>query len=248
MRASKHILSIAALDSSGGAGLSQDTRVAYLHGCDLLSCCTALTLQTSLGVEAIYPTATDHLQSTLSRMISLYPISAVKIGALVNREQIQMVTKVLAGGLACPVVLDPVLAPTHGIAFVANEDLDVYRKLLFHVDYLLPNAPELSILSGEDIHDWKDAVAVATVLAAKYSLSVIVKGGHSSSKRIMESLVSPIDVFSWEKERINLQYSHGTGCALSTAFACLLASGVDAPAAAEQSSHWVSEYYQKLNA
>jgi hydroxymethylpyrimidine/phosphomethylpyrimidine kinase len=247
MRAPKYILSLAALDTSGGAGLNQDTRVAYLHGCHLLTCCTALTLQTSHGVEAIYPTSAQQLQTMLLRMLSQYDVSAVKIGALVNAEQIDLVHNTFSHARSYPVVLDPVLAPTEGAVFIAPNLREMYRRMLHSIDYVIPNLPELSILSDLHVEGRDSILNAAKTITETYSTNVFVSGGHGRDNKITEWYICPQDVSSWTKERHDWHYTHGTGCALSTAFTCLLASGMDAPTAAKQSSRWVSEYYQKWN-
>jgi|GEM_PF-7105310 len=199
MRAPKYILSLAALDTSGGAGLNQDTRVAYLHGCHLLTCCTALTLQTSHGVEAIYPTSAQQLQTMLLRMLSQYDVSAVKIGALVNAEQIDLVHNTFSHARSYPVVLDPVLAPTEGAVFIAPNLREMYRRMLHSIDYVIPNLPELSILSDLHVEGRDSILNAAKTITETYSTNVFVSGGHGRDN--LDKRAARLALYTWNRMR-----------------------------------------------
>ena len=49
------VLSIAGSDSGGGAGIQADLMTLSSMGCHPLSVVTAITVQDTLGVEAVYP-------------------------------------------------------------------------------------------------------------------------------------------------------------------------------------------------
>ncbi len=241
------ILSISAVDTSGGAGISQDTRVAMLHGCLLLNCISGITIQTEKGLQAIMPTNPEFFEQMLNTMLLSYPVAAVKVGVLCHIAQIGILANVLHSLEDIPVIWDPVIKPTLGSYFIPNAKLHDYQKLLEVVDYLSPNLLELSYLSGFAVDSWPTRIKAAEFLCRLYQLNLLLKGGHSQDKFIREGLVTPEKTFPFTKRRYDWQYSHGTGCALSTAFACDLVQGIAPAAAFKLASLWVSRHYVKLN-
>ena len=54
------------------------------------------------------------------------------------------------------------------------------------------------------------------------SKNVLLKGGHSSSKMILDILATKRDIKIFKKRKINTRNTHGTGCTLSSAIATSL--------------------------
>jgi hydroxymethylpyrimidine/phosphomethylpyrimidine kinase len=61
----KKILTIAASDSSGGAGIQADIKAITVLGGYALSAITALTAQNSISIEDIHPVPCDFLSNSL---------------------------------------------------------------------------------------------------------------------------------------------------------------------------------------
>ena len=61
----KTVLIIAGSDPGAGAGLQQDLKVATLLGTYGLTVATALTVQNSLGVQAVHPVAPEVVAAQL---------------------------------------------------------------------------------------------------------------------------------------------------------------------------------------
>ena len=63
-------------------------------------------------------------------------------------------------------------------------------------------------------------------IAEKYSVNVLMKGGHSMEDANDCLVLYDTDQALWFKgERVNNPNTHGTGCTLSSAIACGLAEG-----------------------
>ncbi|HNX01247.1 MAG TPA: bifunctional hydroxymethylpyrimidine kinase/phosphomethylpyrimidine kinase [Candidatus Cloacimonadota bacterium] len=242
----EYILTIAALDSSNGAGLTQDARVAYLHHTPLVINSTGITIQTEKGLEAIYPTDTSIFREQLKRTLIAYPVRFIKIGCLCTLGEVEVLLEILPSYTDIPVLLDPVLKPTKGLDFVTEDMMESYLQLLHIIDYISPNWDELSSLSRQHISNYMEAVKAAEVLSEKYNLTVLLKGGHSNTMRIREGLITIEDKRFFTKKRQHWNYSHGTGCALSTAFACRLIHGEEAFSAFRKASLWVSRHFTSL--
>lgn len=241
------ILCIAALDSSGGAGLNQDIRVLTLlaeaHQC----ICTGITIQNGSGVMAIYPTADKILRIQLQHISPNPEIRYIKLGAICSPSQIQILQRFFSSLHEVKVVIDPVLKPSKGLPFVSQGMITQYLDLLFTADFICPNLYELQVLSGIQVTCFSEVVSAAQKLARLYDLSVLVKGGHGGSPDIQEAFVSTTEIYSFSHARHDWEYSHGSGCALSSAFTHFLLQGFDPPDAFEKSSLWVTEFYNNLN-
>jgi len=241
------ILCIAALDSSGGAGLNQDIRVLTLLAEEHQCVCTGITIQNSSGVKAIYPTADKILRIQLQHILHNPEIRYIKLGAICSPSQILILRRFLSSLPEVKVIIDPVLKPSKGLPFIAQGMITQYLDLLCTADFICPNLYELQVLSGIQVTCFTEAVTAAQDLARLYDLGVLVKGGHSGTPDIQEAFVSTTEIYAFSHARYDWDYSHGSGCALSTAFTHFLLQGFDPPNAFEKASLWVTEFYNNLN-
>lgn len=240
------ILSIGALDTSGGAGINQDTRVAALHKCLLINCITGITIQDKTGLKEIHCTPTEFFEKMLDIMLNSYRVGVIKIGAICSLAQIEILCRKMKDLKGIPIILDPVIKPTQGDLFIPEASASDYLELMPVVDYLLPNYPELEFLSHLPVHNPEEAVVAAKQLSKKYSTAILLKSGHSRMKRLQEGIVTSTSENFFTKKRYNWTYTHGTGCALATAFACNLTKNIPAFNAYKRASRWLSRYYDEI--
>ena len=80
------VLTFAATDPSGGAGLQADILTLASTGCHPLSVVTAITVQDSLGVEGVQPMEADWLTDQARCLLEDMPVDAFKIGVLGSVE------------------------------------------------------------------------------------------------------------------------------------------------------------------
>ncbi len=244
----KQIAVIGAIDSSGGAGINQDIRVAALLGHQPEVCVSAVTLQDENGVKDIYPVPLSQFQDNLRHILANPELRYIKIGALCHPEQIKALITQLSQARTLKIVLDPVIKPSLGKAFLRAEDIDLMLKLICHADYVCPNRPELELLCSANIGDFNEAISAAKTLNLQTRTSVLVKGGHAASDDIPEALICKDIVYRFSFPRRAWKYDHGTGCAFATAFTCQLARGVAAREAFARASDWVRGFFDELNA
>ena len=76
------MLSIAASDPSGGAGIQADLRAISAHGLYGMTVPTALTVQNTLGVTGVLVLEPEFLARQLESVLSDIRPDAVKIGAM----------------------------------------------------------------------------------------------------------------------------------------------------------------------
>lgn len=238
---------MAALDSSGGAGLNRDIQVAAHFGYQAQVCVTGITLQSPGGVEKIFPTRLDIFREQTRFLGRAAFCGYIKIGALCDINQVDVLTVFLRRAEYAVVVLDPVLKPTQGLGFIGEADLERYKKLLTYVDFVTPNWDELTALSGIKVNSFDRAFEAAQSILEKYRCNVLVKSGHSPENTTLEALVSDQGIRTFPKTLENWKYIHGTGCAFSTSFTCLLADGHDPVAAFQKATGFVSKSYGRIN-
>ena len=124
----KTLLTIAGFDPSSGAGITADLAVFAAHGTFGCSAITALTVQSTLGVERVDPVDPTVLRETLACLELDLPAAGIKIGMLATREAVEVVAAYLEELRArrpCIVVLDPVLRSSSGAALLSPEGTDV---------------------------------------------------------------------------------------------------------------------------
>ena len=128
----KTVLIVAGSDPGAGAGLQQDLKTATLLGVYGLTVVTALTVQNSLGLQAVHPVAEDVVAAQLDALLTDFPVHAVKIGMLGTGANVRVVARRLRDLTERPpVVLDPVLAAGRGGALLEEEGIALLKKELF---------------------------------------------------------------------------------------------------------------------
>jgi hydroxymethylpyrimidine/phosphomethylpyrimidine kinase len=236
-------LTIAGFDPSSGAGISADLKVFAAHGIYGMACITALTVQSTLGVQGVEPVAPATIRQTLDCLREDIAPAGIKIGMLATAEAVTEVAEFLArsGIDRQRVVLDPVIRSSSGRELLSAEGVDRLRsELLTHVGWITPNLDELAVLTGMEIGGREDIPAAAARLQeANRSLHVLVTGGHLD--RPDDFLLTPDGSVAWlEGERVETSATHGTGCALSSALLCQLIRGITGTEAAAQAKAYVT--------
>ena len=223
------ILAIGGLDSSGGAGLDQDRRTAEQLGCPLRSAVTAVTVQGEKGVEAVEPVSPGLLRHQIETHMAEDRPLAVKIGALFSSGQIHLIKDILSDWKKIRpdlvILADPVFAPTRGHPFLENRGVADYKIFLSVVDVLTPNREELEILTSRPVSTPQEGERAAMALAREYDLTVILTGGHFPGSRLEEKVVTKEKCRTYQKKRLALIRTHGTGCCLATALTVYLTQG-----------------------
>ena len=223
----KTVLTIAASDPSGGAGIQADLRAIAAHGLYGMAAPTALTVQNTLGVTGVLVLEPEFLARQLEAVLSDIRPDAVKIGAMPGAEHARVTSDLLKRYNIANIVFDPVLASTSGAALGTVKAVELLAPL---VSLLTPNLPEAAKLLGrnpEGIASQDGIESAARELAAKFRTSVLLKGGHRSDGPF-DDFFQPVDAMGeWLPTRTAPPCgNHGTGCLLSSSIACGLAAGL----------------------
>jgi len=253
MTAPPVVLSIAGFDPSSGAGISADVKTAAALGCYAITCITGLTVQSTQGVFEVEPVAPHIVRETLIRLREDFEIAAVRIGMLGSGGVAEEVAGFLERERLPNVVLDPVLRSSSGAALVDRSGMEALgRRLLPLADLITPNVQEAALLTGMDPPlpgaSW-DTVGDSILRAAARlhqlgAKGVLITGGHLSEAVDFLSVQQPDGTRltrEFPGKHLDSRSTHGTGCALATGLACLLAQGVELTAAVAEAKEYVRE-------
>ncbi|TMG82923.1 MAG: hydroxymethylpyrimidine/phosphomethylpyrimidine kinase [Betaproteobacteria bacterium] len=221
------VLTFAASDPSGGAGVQADILTLASMGCHPLSVITAITVQDTMGVEALQPIDADWVADQARCLLEDMPVDAFKIGALGSVENITAIAEILSDYPDVPLVLDPVLASGRGDELASDEMLHALRELLLpQTTILTPNSMEARRLAEADDNDEPSLSTCAQRLIETGCEFVLITGTHEPTPQVINTLYGKGGVVrtdSWQ--RLPGSY-HGSGCTLASAIAAMLANGL----------------------
>lgn len=233
------VVTIAGFDPSSGAGVTADIKTISAHRCHVLSSITALTVQSSQGVQRVEPVAPLLVQQTLEALAADVKIDAVHIGMLATGAVAEAVAAFLEQHRLPNVVLDPVLKSSSGASLLDSDGLGVLlHRLLPLVDVITPNVEEAAALTGLPVGNLDEMKTAATRLHALGAKALVITGGHL--KPAIDLLSDGDGQKAFESPRIESTSTHGTGCAFSTALACRLAQGMKLADAVPLAKHYVT--------
>ncbi len=241
-----YFLTIAASDNSGGAGIQQDLKVAVELGYWGLSAITGITVQNFDKLESIYPIPSEILSGQIEMNLNSFQIKCTKIGAVCCENNIMAISSIFANKKLKNVVLDPVFSPTHGKSFINTKAIKLFKeKLLPLADIVTPNKNELSLLVEKEILNFEQGIEASKLISRQYGTGIYLKGGHFEGSLIKEALITEKEISFFEKEKLTLKYSHGTGCTFSSALSCYLGDGLMMKEACKRASEYVSKKYRE---
>src|ERR1035437_7325813 len=116
------VMTFAATDPSGGAGLQADILTIASMGCHPLSIVTAITVQDTSGVDDVQPIYAEWVADQARAVLEDMPVAAFKIGLLGSVANIAVIAEIISDYPDIPLVLDPVLASGRGDE-LANEGM-----------------------------------------------------------------------------------------------------------------------------
>ena len=214
------VLSFAATDPTGGAGLQADVLTLAALGCHPLSVATAITVQDTHGVARVQPIDARLVAEQAERLLAELAVAAFKIGVVASAANAQAIAAVLSALPRVPVVLDPVLASGRGDSLADAAVLATMREhLLPRTTVLTPNALEARTLGG---------VAECLARGCRY---VLVTGTHADTPEVVNTLHEAGGIVREDRwPRLPGSY-HGSGCTLASAIAARLAHGDAVPKA-----------------
>jgi hydroxymethylpyrimidine/phosphomethylpyrimidine kinase len=219
------VLTIAAHDPLGGAGIAADLTTFAALGVHGMVAVTAVTAQRFGVVEQVVATPASLLAAQLDGIVGSCAVDGLKVGLLFDPAQVAVVAERIADGRLPAPVVDPVMVDGQGSRFVAEATESAARELLYpRAAVLTPNGAEAELLG-----------ATPAALAALGAGLVVVTGGAAGA----------IDVLIWPDgstaelsgKWVETANVRGSGCTFAAALAALMAQGipiVDAPMRAKE--------------
>ena len=214
------VLTFAASDPTGGAGVQADLLTLAALGCHPLSVLTAITVQDTTGVEALEALDADLIARQARRVLAESKVAAFKVGVVGTAENARTIAAIAAEHPQVPLVLDPVLASGRGDSLASDAVLKALLEFLVpRASVVTPNVPEAERLGGEK-H-----------LLERGCRYVLVTGTHQESAEVVNRLYDTRGLVREDRwQRLPGSY-HGSGCTLASAIAAGLASGAALPEA-----------------
>ena len=238
------VLTIAGSDSGGGAGIQADIKTISAMGCYASSAITAVTVQNTLGVQAVHPIPLDILEGQIDAILSDIGADAIKIGMLHSTKVVNLVAEMIEKYGIRNVVLDPVMVSTSGHKLIEDDAIESIKNRLIPLSRVItPNIPEAEILSGCKISSEQDFEQIAKKLSFNKSVSVLLKAGHLDNDCLVDYFYNVEDntITLLPSKRVKTRNTHGTGCTLSSAFASALARGEDLTLAAKSAKKYIEQ-------
>lgn len=237
------VLTFAATDPSGGAGLQADLLTLASIGCHPLSVVTAITVQDSVGVDNVLAFDAEWVDDQARTILEDMQVAAFKLGMLGSVENVAVIAEIVADYPDIPLLIDPILASGRGDQLASDDMQDAMSELLFpQATLITPNSLEARrlALNDDEGDEEEDAALLATCAARLLALGsefVLITGTHERGPQVINTLYGPegyARAYSWE--RLPGSY-HGSGCTLTSAIAACMAHGLsleDAVAEAQE--------------
>lgn len=222
-------LTIAGLDSGGGAGITADLKTFHALGVYGMVALTAVTAQNTLGVRAVQEIDPSIVEAQIDAVAEDIGINAAKTGMLSSSQIMEAAARAVRKW-GFPLVVDPVMYAKSGDPLIRPEAMETLRRVIIPIAKVVtPNAPEASHLVGFRVETLDDAKRAAKVIAEElHPEIVIVKGGHLTGDESIDIVYfrDSGEYRELKALRIDTKNTHGTGCSFSAAIAAGLAKGL----------------------
>lgn len=221
------VLTIAGFDGSGGAGIQADIKTASALGCFSTSVLTALPVQNTQGVRAIYPIPVEAVADQIRAILEDIVPDAIKIGMVHTPQLVETIVSTLAQYKKIPIVFDPVMVATSGHRLIEEETITAITDQLFPIaDVITPNMDEAAILADMKVETLEDLYTAGERIKKLGCKTILLKGGHQETSTITSLFYDENEIFhSFETAKFDTHNTHGSGCTLSSAIAAYIAQG-----------------------
>jgi len=231
----KTVLTIAGVDSGGGAGVAADLKTFAALGVHGTCVITSVTAQNTKDVLNSFDIPVEFIKEQFDAIVSDIRIDYVKTGMLSSPDIVRAVAS-LVKKHKLPLVIDPVMAAEAGGKLLMDEAVGVLiEELLPIASVITPNIFEAERLSGLKIMDLKGAEKAAKNIHELGVKAVIVTGGHLRGTDVLYA----DDGFTHIEGELLKGGTHGSGCTHSAALTAELARGTSLIEAARSAKKFV---------
>ena len=233
------LLTIAASDPLGGAGVQADLATFAALGVHGTSALTMVTAQSLTAVAAAAPVDAGLVAAQIDSVAAELGVDGAKTGLLRRREVVELVSERVESGVLPAPVVDPVMVDGRGVRFVSDEVEDAYRRRLFPLARAItPNRAEAELLSGTPLPDAEAVLNCADAFRALGAEAVVVTGGGFDGQPD-DVVITPSRAWAVPGTRILTENVRGSGCTFSAALASNLALGADLEQAVQAAGRFV---------
>ncbi|HUQ26193.1 MAG TPA: hydroxymethylpyrimidine/phosphomethylpyrimidine kinase [Burkholderiales bacterium] len=217
------VLTFAASDPTGGAGLQADLLTLAALGCHPLSVVTGLTVQDTRGVASLDAVDAALVERQAAALLAEMKVAAFKLGVLGSEANARAIAAIVASHPRVPLVLDPVLASGRGDPLASEALIATLLELIMpRATLATPNSVEVRRLGGE------------RALLDRGCRYVLVTGTHEETSDVVNTLHDANGKVREDRwPRLPGSY-HGSGCTLASACAAHLAHGLPVADAVQQ--------------
>jgi len=238
------VMAIGGLDPSAGAGILADIKAISAFGCYGVAVVTSVTFQSSSGVYGAHHHAKAIVEGQIKPLFDDFEIAAIKTGMLPTRDCIEAVARAINERNGGPLVIDPVVRSTTGGELMEDiaDGIETLVQCLFPLASLVtPNEFEAQLITGIHVEDTESRARAARSILDMGPAAVLIKGGDAGGKDSTDTLLDSDGLLELAAQRIESRNTHGTGCALASATACLLARGISLRDSLKTAKRYVSE-------
>ncbi|MCY3617903.1 MAG: bifunctional hydroxymethylpyrimidine kinase/phosphomethylpyrimidine kinase [Acidimicrobiaceae bacterium] len=236
------LLTIAASDPLGGAGVQADLATFSALGVHGASALTAVTAQSLTAVTASDPVQASLVAAQIDAAADHLGVDGAKTGLLRRREIVELVADRIERGVLPAVVVDPVMVDGRGTRFVSDDVEDAYRRRLFPLARAItPNRGEAELLAGTSLPSAEAVLDYAQTFRRLGADAVVVTGGAFEGDPDDAVITASGDAWIVRNTRIATDNVRGSGCTFSAALAANLALGRDLRAAVSAAGRFVRD-------
>jgi len=243
-KALKYILAIAGSDSCGGAGIQADVKTITSIGAHALTAITAVTAQSSLGIDAIRKIPANFISQQIESIVEDIRPDATKIGMLLTGGAVREVARMIKKYRMARLVVDPVLKASTGRRLLDREGILLLKEVLLPLARVVtPNLSEAEVLTGKKVRNLNEMEEASRAIK-RLGPDVVVTGGHLQGDCV-DLLYDGRDIHYFSGSRITTKHTHGSGCVFSTALATFLAMEDDIKKATELAHEFTRRAIEK---
>jgi hydroxymethylpyrimidine/phosphomethylpyrimidine kinase len=236
------VLVIGGSDPTGGTELQSDLKTVHALGAYGTSVVTALTVQDTARLHEIIAMDPFAVERQMEVVLDDMGADCVKIGMLVRRATVELVTRVCASrARGIPIVLDPVLVSSSG----GHQLLEVeghsalIERLMPLCALVTPNAPEAELITGIEIREEAHMHLAADRLLMMGQSAVLITGGRLQGDVVVDLLRTADGLERRFEAPRQLETPRGIGCTLASAIAAGLAHGFTLESAVQRAHDFV---------
>lgn len=181
------VLTVSASDPTGATGIQSDLAVFAQMGAKSTAVLTALSIQDSSGVREVVRIPADLVRKQLVTLLDDFVPRAVKSGAGLNAETIEILADQIRVHEIKRYVLDASFRTASSFILLGADDVALVKKLLIPLATIVTANPrEVEALTGSAMQSEKDMLKAAEEIRGLGAGAVLIWGGVLGGKQAVD--------------------------------------------------------------